>query len=70
MPASVVFIGGDTLKVEQDPVDAARLLWGHEQGDDAHDIGYAALVVGGEVVYVNPAAVARVEKQRSGTASF
>jgi hypothetical protein len=47
--------------VAQLPQDAARLLWGIEDGDDAHDMGYAALQsADAKPLLVNPAAVAYI----------
>lgn len=70
MPSRLHFIGGETVTVDQDPDDTARLLWGRQDGDDAHDMGYAALQQGSSPILVNPAAVAYIEVQRTGRATF
>lgn len=61
--ARLHFIGGSHVDVDQLPEDAARMLWGREDGDDAHDMGYAPLQYKGKPVIVNPAAVAYVERE-------
>jgi hypothetical protein len=71
--ARLHLIGGKHLDVAQTPEDAARLLWGKNSGDDAHDMGYAALQDGDvQPVLVNPQAVAYVTAAPSGrtTVSF
>jgi hypothetical protein len=67
MSARLHLIDGNTLDVEQTPEDVARLLWGRGDGDDAHDMGYAALQKRRGTVMVNPAAVAYVEAAPSKT---
>jgi hypothetical protein len=57
----VHFRSGRTLDVLQLSEDAARLLWGTEPGDDAHDMGYAALITSEGIHRVNPSEVERVE---------
>ena len=65
MPARLHFLSGAKADVAQDPDAAARMLWGKKDGDDAHDMGYAALhldVQGDtKTILLNPAAVAYVE---------
>lgn len=72
--ARLHLLTGEKLDVEQTVQDAARLLWGKQPGDDACDMGYAALArkrASGGPLLVNPAAVLYVEEQPSGrTASF
>ena len=46
------------------------MLWGQAAGDDAHDMGYAALQHDAETLFVNPSAVAYVEAKPSGRAQF
>jgi hypothetical protein len=72
--AQLQLIGGGHINVMQLPQDAARLLWGRKDGDDAHDMGYAALQTpDGKTVNINPGAVASVTDpppNRSRTVSF
>ena len=48
-------LGGQTLDVDESPVEAAHLLWG-----DARTSGHVELHVRDAVVFINPAAVAYV----------
>jgi hypothetical protein len=48
---------GRTLDVYTDPQTTARLLWGTEDGDDAHDMGDAALQNVGGVHNIDPSEV-------------
>jgi len=69
MPARLHFLSGAKVDVSQDPEDAARLLWGEKGGDDAHDMGYAALQSPkAKPILVNPAAVAYVDDAPDKTA--
>jgi len=55
------FRSGSTLDVNTLPEDAARLLWGTDPGDDANDMGFAALISSDGIHRVNPSEVERVE---------
>lgn len=60
------FIGGEPMDVKTPAADTARLLWGTKPGDDAHDMGYAALIRAAapqETALVNPSAVAYVTEE-------
>jgi hypothetical protein len=50
----VYLADGLTLDVYNPVEDAARMLWGKNDGDDAHDMGYAALQNPTGVVRVDP----------------
>jgi hypothetical protein len=69
--ATLYYVNGATIDVLQTPEDAARLLWGRKGGDDAHDMGYAALTVsagrdgGSSTICVNPSAVIQVCPRRA-----
>ena len=56
-------LNGEKVYVEQLAEDAARMLWGTHVGDDAHDMGYAALhTTARRTIRVNPQAVMFVEE--------
>jgi hypothetical protein len=59
--ATLHLIGGGAVLVDQTPNDAARLLWGRDSGDDAHDMGFASLQYDAKPILVNPRAVAYIE---------
>jgi hypothetical protein len=65
--ARLHLINGEQLDVAQLPQDAARMLWGNDAGDDAHDMGYAALQSpDAKPMLVNPRAVAYITEGPTG----
>jgi hypothetical protein len=65
--ARLHLLDGAKIDVAQLPKDAARLLWGNESGDDAHDMGYAALQnTDAKPLLVNPHAVAYITETPTG----
>jgi hypothetical protein len=66
--ARLHLVNGETLDVEQPANDTARMLWGRDSGDDAADMGYAALISNSKTVNVNPQAVVFVEDAASRAA--
>ena len=56
----VYLLDGATIDVHTDIPTTARLLWGTDGGDDAHDMGYAALLGGGRIQHVEPEAVSAI----------
>jgi hypothetical protein len=65
--ARLHLIDGKDIDVAQPPESAARLLWGKESGDDAYDMGYAALQDDdAQPVLVNPEAVAYITPAPTG----
>jgi hypothetical protein len=54
-------MNGEKVEIEQLAEHAARMLWGTKDGDDAHDMGFAALQTKRRTIRVNPQAVMFVE---------